>query len=380
VSTFDKGRFEVKVLSYHELNDIIIQQWSKLEQRAAESNAYLSPYFVLPALKYLTPQAKPIFIIIERVSGSTHTLSGFGIFEYTLGTKIFPLPHLKVYRSPHSYLAGLLIDVELLEPTLTAFFSYFCRPEISCYGIEFTNMADDTDLTAQLEITASRFKAPWIQYAQKKRAILIPKNAGTVYIERLYSAKRRKALKRSQRLLKEFGEIKWRAITGNQITSTCINNFLRLENMGWKRRKNTSLLSQPSHETFFREMIEGFAQNGRAFFTELFVNNEVIASTSNIISSNVGYAFKVGWNERFAPTSPGILNEIELIRKAPELLPYLEYIDSGAEEGSFIDKLWTDSRVLVSGYYVTNILARPVLSGINYARHIKNHIKRMIIR
>ena len=86
-------------------------------------------------------------------------------------------------------------------------------------------------------------------------------------------------------------------------------------------------------------MIDGFSRCGRVFFTELCVNHEVIASTSNVVSGNAGFAFKVGWHPGYAKLAPGLLNELELIRHAPTLCAELAYIDSGAAPGSYVDDL-----------------------------------------
>jgi hypothetical protein len=122
------------------------------------------------------------------------------------------------------------------------------------------------------------------------------------------------------------------------------------------------LRSRPEQEAFFREMAEGFRGEGRLFFTELTIGQAVVASTCNLISGNTGFAFKIGWDPRYAKGSPGVLNEIEFVRAAPSLFPSLEAVDSGASEGSFIEELWTDRWPLASGAFATTPLGRAVLA------------------
>lgn len=368
------GNYHIKVLSSHELTNDNIQQWSALEERAVEGNVYLSPYFILPSLKYLSPQARTFIVFVEKNSDSIPKLCGVGVFECCRGTKKLPLPHLKAYCSPHSYLSGLLVDEQYMEPTLEAFFTFFSSLRKYSYGIEFKNRTASTRLAKQFEITASRFGVSWIQYDRKQRSILVPHQLEEDYLERFLSSKMRKNIRRFQKLLSEKGTIDWHLLSGRQIGLDSIDRFLNLEHMGWKGTKGSSLLSNPKDEAFFREMITSFAQNGRAFITELSVNNQVIASTSNLISSKMGYAFKIGWDTQFAQASPGILNEVEFIKRAAGSLPHLEYIDSGADEGSFIDKLWHDRYDLVSGFYITKTLSRSALATINCIRHMKRWI------
>jgi CelD/BcsL family acetyltransferase involved in cellulose biosynthesis len=363
-------KLEITVYGPHELDSSILQQWQDLEDRAIESNAYLSPSFILPAIKYLTPSVQPMIICIESISGVDRKLIGVGVFEFNTGTRNFPLPHVIAYRSPHSYLSGLLIDKDVVEPTLKAFFMYF-QSLRGCYGIKFENRTADTPMALQLDLVASRLKIAWIERARKKRAILIPQKANSTFPESTLSHKKNKSLRRGMNFLSKIGNVSWQVVSGKQVDRDCIDRFLNLEHRSWKGTEGTSLLSNPHEEAFFREMINGFAQNGRAFFAELALDDRVIASTSNLISSKAGFAFKIGWDQKFAQGSPGILNEVELTENAAKLFPHLAYIDSGAEEGSYIDKLWPDRYALVSGFYATRTLARPVLTAVEYARNIK---------
>jgi CelD/BcsL family acetyltransferase involved in cellulose biosynthesis len=365
------GRYRIDVLKRGDVSAEVIRQWAELEQRSVEGNAYLSPHFLLPAVTHLTPGADVFFVFISLVSGNARRMTGAGAFERSRGTRTLPLPHLRAYSSHHSPLSGLLIDEQQMEPTLEAFFRYLGTLRGHSYGIEFKNRTAGTRLAGAMEAAASRHGATWIPYVRKQRSLLVPGRIAGDYLEKLPSSKLRKNIRRFQKQLAERGPVQWRLVNGGQIRNDCIDRFLTLEHSGWKGEDGSSLLSRPGEETFFREMIDGFAREGRAFFTELSVNDQVIASTSNLISSRMGYAFKIGWDMQYAPVSPGILNEVEFIKRAATTHPHLEYIDSGADEGSFIDKLWNDRYELVSGYFVTRTISRAVLTAIANARRMK---------
>lgn len=362
--------FGARILNLEDVNHEMIRLWAELEGRAIESNAYLSPYFILPALKHLTPDTRPIIIIIENNEGGIRRLTGFGVFEFTYGTKKMPLPHLKAYKSTHSFLTGLLIDRDFVEPTITALFSFFCKSGSNWHGVEFVDRYGDSELTNQLDKVASRVGYPWFNYDMKNRAILIPKENGADFLPH----SRMKDLRRCMKKLSGAGDVQWRVIRSKQGDREPVDASLKLEHMGWKGENGTSLLSVPGHEVFFREMIDGFSLSGRTFFTELSLNGEVIASTSNLISGSAGFAFKVGFHPAFSKMSPGILNEVEFVNNAANLFPELEYIDSGAEEGSFIDDLWEGRRTLISGFYATSSIGKRVLSGTDRLRSIKRHL------
>jgi hypothetical protein len=362
---------KTKVLECHELTDQHIRRWCELEDRSIEQNAYLSPYFILPALKYFPPRGKPIIVFIETGAGKTGDLLGVGVFECSSRTIQLPVPHLKAYRCPHTYLAGLLIDKQYFKETTNAFFSFFHDSRADWCGVEFVKRRKESELAPQFDIAASQFDICWLEYSSQRRPILLPERTGDADGKPALASKTRKSLRQNLRRLNEIGKVQWRVVRGQEIEPACINIFLELEHMGWKKARGSSLLSHPSHEAFFREMMSGFAQAGRAFFTELSINGKVISSTSNLISGCAGFAFKIGWDETFAKHGPGILNEVEFVKYFPELFPNIKYVDSGAEEGSYLEKLWPDHISLVSGFYVSNQTMKPLIQGIDFIRRVK---------
>jgi len=360
--------FTIKVLEYNELTDQHVKRWSELEERCIEQNAYLSPYFILPALKHFPPRGKPIIVFIERGKDTENELLGVGVFECSPRTIRLPVRHLKAYRSPHTYLTGLMIDKQHFRETTNAFFSFFHDSRADWCGVELVNRMKDTELAYQFDIAASQFDMCWFEYSSQRRPILLPERSGDANLKTVLSSRRRKTLRQNLRRLNELGKVEWRVAVGQEIEPACIDTFLQLEHMGWKKESGSSLLSHANHEAFFREMMNGFAQAGRAFFAELSMNGKVISSTSNLISGCAGFGFKIGWDEAFSKLGPGNLNEVEFMKYFPELLPNIKYIDSGAEDGSYIAELWPDHVSLVSGFYVSNPTMKPLLRGINFIR------------
>jgi hypothetical protein len=365
-------KLTTNVLEYHELTDQHIKRWCELEERSIEENAYLSPYFILPALKYFPPRGKPIIVLIGTGGGNTGELLGVGVFERSPRTIQLPVPHLKAYRCLHTYRAGLLIDRRYFKETTNAFFSFFHDSRKDWCGVEFVNKRKESELASRFDIAASHLDIPWFEYSSQKRSILLQERSGDANMKTVLASKRRKILRQNLRRLNELGKVQWRVVTGQEIEPACLDTFLKLEHNGWKKAKNSSLLSHADDEAFFREMIKGFAQAGRAFFTELSMNGKVIASTSNLISGCAGFAFKIGWDETFSKLGPGILNEVEFMKYFPELLPRIKYVDSGAENGSFIEKLWPDHISLVSGFYLSNPTMKPFFQGIDFMRKVKH--------
>jgi hypothetical protein len=366
--------FRIRQFRFDELDRNTVKSWESLEERALESNAFLSPRFVIPAMRHLgKPEElrQTMFVFVEKANGGAADLVGAGVFVQSSGKRNFPLPHLQAFLSRHSYLSGLLVDRNEAEGAVRAFFQFFCSKKATWHGVEFDYRSVDGSQAELVSAVAKEFGSPWQEQERIHRAIFVPLEGGDAYLQAQFSTGRRKDLRRMRRRLEEQGDVRWMALFGNEVDEKSVERFLEIEHMGWKGEKRTSLRSRPSHEAFFREMVGGFREKEELFFTEMYLDGVVIASTSNLISGGTGFAFKIGWNPSYAKMGPGVLNEVEFIQQAPRLCGSLSYIDSGALEGSFIDQLWARRRILASGVFGTTVLGRTLLSGLDQMRKLK---------
>jgi hypothetical protein len=107
------------------------------------------------------------------------------------------------------------------------------------------------------------------------------------------------------------------------------------------------------------------------------LDGKVVASTSNFLSGPGGFAFKIAWNPDLAKQSPGRLAEVELLRQMfqHQALAPLDFWDSGATEGSYIDNIWPGRRRLVSLGVACSPLARSIMAGVHVARVIRRRVR-----
>lgn len=333
----------VRLVRVEELSDRDIEAWRDLEERAIEPNAYLSPHFVLPALRHLDPDQGGLCVLVEEAESPEATrrhLLGLGVFVRSGPTRAFPLPHLVGYMSEHSFLGGLLLDAREAGPALEALFAFLPTGAAPCHGVIFHEMRVDGPVGAGLsrrwprELTA-------VVLDRKHRAGMVPKEDSATYRVQ-QSASRAKAFRKRQRRLAQHGQVTWSAHHAPEGVPALIERFLDLEHRGWKKDAGTSLLSTASGGAFFREVFQAFGREGRTFFTELSVGETVVAATCNLKSGRTCFAFKVAWEPSLAKQSPGTLNELYLIQEGPTVCRDLDWLDSGAAPGSFIDDLWLE--------------------------------------
>lgn len=364
----------VRTVTIQDVTPTLISAWSDLESRAVEPNAYLSPHFVLPAIRYLDPSARIFITLVETGAPGVGDLVGVGVFRAVLGTRRFPIPHLVAYRSRHSFLGGLLLDRERGHDAIDALLDHLYPLRWLWHGLELSDTWGEGPLSEMMKTGAARRGLSHHEWDVRSRAILLPQD-GSDLIEKTLKA-RDKDARRCMRKLEERGRVSWALHRHGPITATAVESFLDLEHRGWKGESRTSLRSNALDEAFFREVVAGFGAVGRALFTELKLDNQVIASTSNFVSGEAGFAFKVGWLPDLAKMSPGVLNEIELLRSVLQgTCSDLKLFDSGAAEGSYIDKLWSGRRSLVSNAIPLSSMGHSVLRVGCTARAVKRRLQ-----
>lgn len=367
------SHYTVRDLKTTEINSGLISAWEELEARAIVPNAFLSPHFVMPALRYLVSSDDTFGVFVEKSSGGLPDLVGVALFQIRKPTRKFPLKHLTAFESVHSYLSDFLLDREHANAALKEIYRYLTNKSHAWHGLYMNNLSADGLFTEDAQAIATDFGMGWNLFEQWSRAVFFTSNFGETALSH-FSKNQKKKYQRSLRKLEELGNVEWVLTRKTNSLQTIIDEFVRLEHAGWKGAEGTSLYSNPNHLRFFYEMIEGFNRTNRAFFTELSFNGVTISSTSNLISGKAGFGFKVGWDIEYAKHGPGILNEIKTMEHGQESLSDLEYIDSSASPDSYINGLWPGRRKIYEGMFSLTPLGRAVLTSVGMARKLKTSL------
>jgi CelD/BcsL family acetyltransferase involved in cellulose biosynthesis len=341
-------QWQIRLRRPSELTEPEQRAWAALEGRAVEPNAFLSPHFVLPALRYLDPTAKVMLLWVERLAAGGRQVVAVGVFRGSPGTRAFPWPHLVAYQSEHTYLGGMLVDAEVLVPVVEQIQHFLQRRLSPWKGLELPKLRADGPLAQAFRALATQQQLPAQLLGPQARSMLTLADCGEALLNKALG-KKLNEINRCKRRLEEMGTLTWECLWKDGVPKSSVDAFLALEHRGWKGESGTSLQSTEAGREFFREMVRRFDGDGRrALFTELRLNGEAVASTCNFVSGTMGFAFKVGWDPDLRKLGPGMLNEVEFIRRfkdhpnAHEITAF----DSGASADSFINRLWLDQRSL----------------------------------
>jgi CelD/BcsL family acetyltransferase involved in cellulose biosynthesis len=367
-------RIFASVRTFEELDATLIAQWRELEQYSAPGNAWLSADFVLPAARYLAANT-PRVVVSELVRQKKRKLVGIGFYMTAGPNRHLPFPHLKLFHTKHTFVNGFLLDQQYAQRAFLTMIKAIFEGQKGRLALFVPELQADSETYKLLTSSiAADIPYSWVELERYERPIL---RTAPNYIETHYSRKKKKKLRSCWRKLEQQGKLQWQLLRQTD-NHEAVETFLRLEHMSWKGKRGTSLLSQSNDAEFFREMVTNFAIHKDTFFCELLLDEQPIASTSNFISGGTGFAFKLGWDPQYRIYAPGILNELEFIRQAPNLLKDISYIDSGSQADSFIGRYWVDRYQIVSGLIVPNGFPLLVLKHMGTLRDLKRQFIRRI--
>ena len=363
----------VQILNEADLDPMAIASWKDLETNAVPSSLYLSRSFLEPAIRAQLGQGDPIYIVIEREG----QWLGVGVFESVSGTRNIPLPHLRSWRTSHSYLDGMLIRQGDEQVALQAFWKFMQEEIHPWYAVEFGQLAEDDPVSQFLEQTAAQVGVELKKGPSVLRAMMdVPSSTdsseeGATADLSAISSRRAKSLRQSWNWLTRQGEVSFDIQRDPENLKQSAERFLELESLGWKSEAGTSLASNQKERQFFLELVERFSRDHKVFFLELSVDDVVIGSVVHFVSGDISYAFKLGWDPEYARGCPGYQLKAQTLYHASQMFPELRMIDSCSCPDSFIEHVWAGRREISSKVFLTSQVASVACSlvgGLKWVR------------
>ncbi len=373
-------RFVARGLPLEALTPDLELEWQALVERSIEGNCFLAPWFVRPAARWLDPGVSLQLLLVEVFDAARRVaLGALTVIHRAPPARSLPLAHHEAYRPVHAYSSGVLVDARFAEPCLRALFTALPGLLPGGSALRLANFRCDGDLGTAASPLLAGAGLHWFVTRDGWRAALRPETmaraAATPAVGRSGSAgaslpqPARKPMRRAlERLESAAGPVRFRVLRDAEVDAAAVERHLVLEHMGWKGPAGGSLLAQPGHAEFFRELVRGAAAAGSLLFCELLARDTVVASTSNFLAGREGFAFKLGWDTRFARGSPGMLVDDALRRHAPAVLAATRTMDGCADPGSHLEQIWDDRLRVVDGYLAWGRRECAVLSAYAAAR------------
>jgi CelD/BcsL family acetyltransferase involved in cellulose biosynthesis len=294
-------------------------------------------------------------------------------FERASRYRGIPANVMRLLKPPYARLCTPLFRKDVVRESVSAMLDWLASSPESGSLVEFRFMTGEGRVAQELHQQTTHRRWIVCQTESTVRALLKPVHDAETYLNRALRGRRRKEYQRLWSRLSEAGPTEYRALGSREDARHWVTAFLDLEVQGWKGREGTALASREKDRSYFETVALDAHRHGQLMMGGLFHQERPIALKMNLLSGRGAFAVKIAFDEHFARYSPGMLLEMENVRRV-HAMPGIDWMDSTADMEHFmINRLWTDRRTvetfLVSpGRFWGNVVAStfPLLRGVKF--------------
>lgn len=323
----------------------LMGDWARLAACAIEPNPFFEPWFLRPAIKAFGDD--DVRLLTVRVDGTLALLVPVLATRRVLG---LPMSGLRTFRHDYDPLGTPLVHRDYAAEAVGALLDGAAGPDAGHQArvLLLTDVRGDGAFRAALIEALRARQAPLFVVEAHTRALFRPAASADAFVERIFSTRQLKDLRRRERRLAETGAVEYGVDCTEMEGERFAAEFLAVEASGWKGEGGTALASKPVHRAFFEEVLRGAARERKLEGLWLRVGGAPVAMFCAVRGGPELFAWKVAYDERFAKMSPGILLELENIRRLHEPERRCEMDSCATPDHELSNRLWPDRRILES--------------------------------
>ncbi len=327
-----------------------LSAWDALAEAALEPNVFYESWMVKPALECLGSAQDLLFVLVvaDPSGGSRRSpfLVGFFPLERRRRYKRLPINALALWRYVHCYLCTPLVHASYAHECLAAFFNWLATDPRGASLLECTWVPGEGPFHRLLMEHLAEHRLLSLLEECYCRALLSPQGSGQDYIDRVLSGERRRRLRKHEERLRQKGKVEYTALTAGDDAQAWLEAFLSLEAAGWKGREGTALQCHQEDRRFFVDALLEAFRRGRLMMMGLRLDGRPVALFCDLVAEPWSFVFKLTFDEQYAAFSPGVLLELEKIRRLHERST-VRWVDScNAPGSSLLKHLWDDRRLI----------------------------------
>lgn len=191
-----------------------------------------------------------------------------------------------------------------------------------------------------------------------------------------YNRKFTKGIEKKHQKAGTKGTLRLACVTEMAALPAAFEEFLEVENSGWKGMKGTSVKKQSAKLKFYTTLLNEYGQLGHCQINLLYLDDVVIAAQFCVRIGALLQLLKIGFREEYADLSPGYLIVYELLKK-----PYGE---TGINKLSFVTGVdwidrWKPGKAPIGNFYTSNgSWYSRILAGQFNKKAMKKHAGNML--
>lgn len=354
------------------------EAWVDLARRALEPNVFADPLFLTASLQHISATQRPEFVLTWRLCPHTGTRQLSGVFPLHIPRRILGASVSAIARlwfTPMMANGAPLIDPESPAQVLRQLGAWMAAHHPHIKGIIFPTLKIRSPTMQALKEVERHDNLPLRLFDERTRAIASRELWVAGDSRSVPSSSTAKELRRLRRRLGEEGDLTFVSAQTPNTIRPAMEQFLALEATGWKGKRGTALVCDPSTATFARALIRHFARRGRCRIDALLLDGKPVAMGVALLSKGRVSYWKTCFDETRARYSPGSIFSLQLTDAIFED-SNVGTIDSCAiENHPMIDRLWREREGVADA-----CLAMPQVSVSSFQTHVKIEQARRTLR
>jgi CelD/BcsL family acetyltransferase involved in cellulose biosynthesis len=295
----------------------LLGRWAELEANALEPNPFLAPQLVLPAARHLEDGRAARLLVAEQGGELRFLLPVSG----PPGLRRTPIAGLRPWLHDYCFLGTPLLAADGDPDRVWAAVIDHLRRHSPAPVLVIPLHPTQGPVAASLH-RADLAAGLGIRRGPAANRGFVVRRPEPTYAREWMSRKHLANMARRRRHLAK--SLDSEVVTVDRAAGAveaAVEQFLALESKGWKGRSRTALSCRSGHDRFFREMCQGFADQGRLMFLSLEAGPRVVAQNTALVAGEGLFGFKRAYDEEFARWSPGSLLDLDVLdwfhRSAP---------------------------------------------------------------
>ena len=316
-------------------------EWVQLAKAASEPNIFQFPSYLAHSLRLLADQAALLIAIREN-----GLLIGTVIVRRDYGYAKLPVLYWNSALHYEQFLGTPLVRKGHENGFATGLCEWLDDAPRDCAFLKLSMIGADGPITKAIARHCDHDQRQLFAANRFARAAIARVGHASANPEDLIGTNRRKSIRKARKKLSQQGEVSIERLNEPAQLEDWTAHFLALENTGWKREKESSILSC-EHETALYKAIIGEAfETGNLHFSRLCLDGRPIAYTLDIAAPPIAYCLKSAIDQDFRKFSPGVLMEFETLKH------YLAkqdttFVDScSAPDNAMLNDLWPDQKAI----------------------------------
>lgn len=317
------------------------QDWDVLARETVTENPAYSRQYVLAGLETIDAGAN---VRAVAISDDNDRLVGFFPFRRRI-LPPFPWPVAVGAQNIYQFAGAPLASGKCADSVVGAWLDGLAAGAPSRFWALSNIDLDSGFLQSVQAQLAARGLGLRVVTPYRRPTLTGKAGSSTAHSAQIIKKSRVKDIERNLRRLRETGTVDFERAYAPEQVKQRIEQFLALEQAGWKGQNGTAFLSKDRDTAFARMAFRG---SGPTVVDSLLLDGTPIAMSINMSNGSTLFTLKCAYDENYRKFSPGLVLEYLVVEEFFKSGAFAEMDASTTMDGHIIQEFWDSDKPMAS--------------------------------